>query len=354
MKDSTTLETLGWTDHEQQHLAQYPQDLIPARISRIDRGMITTLDAQQERRALTRRTTPPLAVGDWILLKEQPTGDPVVEALLPRRSLIERAAVGNATQQQLIASNVDTLFIVTSMNSEFSASRMERYLIAAWQAGTSPIIVMTKADLAADPEDYLRRAERIAQGVPIIAIAAHEPDAMAPLQPHLKPQKTCALVGSSGVGKSTLINKLFNKGYAIQPTQQTRDSDETGQHTTTSRHLFVLNHDRGLIVDTPGMREFGLWSGQETVSHAFDDVERIAQQCRFRDCTHHEEPGCAIWEAITNGHLMERRFHNYTKLQRELKHQEARQDASSKRQLQQKFKKQSRLYRQNQKQSKKW
>lgn len=350
MKDTLTLKTLGWTEHEQQHLEAHPQHLIPARISRIDRGMITTLSTQHERRAILRRTTPPLAVGDWVLLQEQPTGDPVVEALLPRRSLIDRAAVGNATQQQLIAANVDTLFIVTSMNSEFSPSRLERYLIAAWDAGTSPVIIMTKADLAADPDEYLRRAQRVAQGVPIIAIAAHAPGAMDALNPYLLPQKTCALIGSSGVGKSTLINKLFNTGFTIQPTQQTRDSDETGKHTTTSRHLFVLNHDRGLIIDTPGMRELSLWSGQGTVSHAFDDIERLAQQCRFRDCTHHEEPGCAIWEAIEQGQLMERRFNNYNKLQRELKYQETRQDEAARRQ---EYRQRGRLYREVQKHSKK-
>lgn len=332
-----TLETLGFGQAEQAQLQDAPLTSTqhPARISRVDRGQAEALTTAGDRVVRLSINQAPVAVGDWVIVSGDLEGaEPLkLERALTRRGALTRAAAGTSTKQQLIASNIDTLFIVTSMNSDFSPSRLERYLLAAWQAGANPVIVLSKADLTNAPEHYIEQAQQIGMGVPIITTSVVDGALGAkPLYPHLGPGKTCALVGSSGVGKTSLINALRGPNKLELPTSHIRSNDETGRHTTTWRSLIVLDEDRGLILDTPGMRELSLWASEDTLAEAFEDVEELAQRCRFRDCQHHDEPGCAVQEALSTGQLKPRRLASYQKLQRELHYQEIRQDEAARRQ----------------------
>ncbi|WP_253701508.1 ribosome small subunit-dependent GTPase A [Bacillus sp. FJAT-27445] len=273
--------------------------------------------------AASRREDFP-AVGDWVILssrKEEGTG--TIHSILPRFSKFSRKAAGNTAEEQIIAANVETVFLVNSLNDDLNLRRIERYLLLAWESGANPVIILSKADLCEDVEEKVAAVESVALGVPVIPVSAEMNEGLEKLKPYLGEGKTVALLGSSGVGKSTLTNTLL--GENKQAVKEIREDDDKGRHTTTHREL-VLLPGGAVLIDTPGMRELQLWESQDGLAGAFSDIEELSAACRFRDCRHTDEPGCAVREAISNGDLPEERLSSYNKLQRELAYIERKAD----------------------------
>lgn len=268
------------------------------------------------------------AVGDWVVLDQMPGEEKgIIHEVLPRSSQFSRKMAGLTTEIQLIAVNVDFVFLVMSLNHDFNVRRLERYLLAAWDSGATPVVVLTKKDTCEDLEYYIKEVEAIAFGVDIFAVSSVTGEGIDLLGNLLAAHKTGALLGSSGVGKSSLINAL--SGVEVMAVNDIRTDDSKGRHTTTHRELTLLPQG-GLLIDTPGMREFQLWDTSEGVSASFQDIEDLALACRFRDCQHVKEPGCAIQEAIYNGTLKRERYKSYVKLMRELAHIDRKNDAIAK------------------------
>ena len=255
------------------------------------------------------------AVGDWVVIQmSADTGSALIEAVLPRKSQFSRQAAGTRTVAQIVAANIDTLLLVSGLDQDFNLRRIERYLVMAWESGANPVIVLNKADLCEDLDQIVEAVEDVAFGVPIISLSALQQHNLEAIAPYLQPGHTIALLGSSGVGKSTLTNQLM--GANIQTTQTVRDDDSKGRHTTTSRTMLRLPSG-SLLIDTPGMRELQLWLAEDSLDETFADIETLAQQCRFRDCHHRTEPGCAIQAALASGELSPKRLGSYQKLQKE-------------------------------------
>lgn len=253
---------------------------------------------------------PAMTVGDWVLLDAELR----FQRLLERASLFARKAAGTGKETQLIAANVDTLFIVSSLNQDFNLNRLERYLVLARAAGVQAVIVLTKADLCADAQPQVSQASALGQGVLAVAVNARDSHIVAQLAPWCGSGQTIALMGSSGVGKSTLVNTLL--GAQVQATQGIRDDDAKGRHTTTQRSLHRLAGG-GLLLDTPGMRELQLVAGAQGIEDTFAEITALAGRCRFADCRHEHEPGCAVRQAVAAGLIDERRLVNFNKLLRE-------------------------------------
>lgn len=255
------------------------------------------------------------AVGDFVLMDRDTdqNGDAVIQRVLPRRSVFIRKAAGSACAEQVVAANIDTVFICMSLNNDFNLRRMERYLSIGWNSGATPVVVLTKADLCADVQARVREAESAAMGADVLVVTALEADGYDVVRRYIAPGQTVALIGSSGVGKSTLINRLLGEEKLI--TNGLRDDDK-GRHTTTHRELLLLP-DGGMVIDTPGMRELGMWDAEEGIDKTFSDVEALLARCRFHDCSHTNEPGCAVRAALEGGELTAERWLSYQKLRQE-------------------------------------
>lgn len=279
------------------------------------------------------------AVGDWVVLQPRlEERKATIHALVPRRTKFSRKTAGFTTEEQIVAANVDYVFLVTALNNDFNLRRIERYLIMAWESGAQPIILLSKADLCQDVDDKLTEVESIAFGVPVHVLSSYTQEGIDEVQAYLAPGVTVALLGSSGVGKSTLINCLY--GAEIQKVNDIRAGDDRGKHTTTHREL-VLLPEGGILIDTPGMRELQLWESEQGLSEIFQDIEELAASCYFTDCRHRSEPQCAVQEAIAAGRLPAERYTNYLKMQRELQFIERKANAMAKLQEKKSMKKRS-------------
>ncbi|MET1250292.1 ribosome small subunit-dependent GTPase A [Sporolactobacillus sp. STCC-11] len=257
------------------------------------------------------------AVGDWVIIRERPSEHKAtIDCLLPRFSKFSRHAAGGATVEQIVAANIDTVFLVMALNHDFNIRRLERYLTMAWESGANPVVLLSKMDLCSDLKTKIAEVEAIAFGVPIISVSALHDDGKDQFADYLGLGKTAVFLGSSGAGKSTLTNWLCGKD--IQLVNTVRADDDRGRHTTTNRELIILPNG-GVLIDTPGMRELQLWTAsEESLDHSFSDIETLAAACRFRNCTHHNEPECAVQAALQDGRLTQERYTSYLKLQREL------------------------------------
>ncbi len=258
--------------------------------------------------------------GDWVAVSAKAgEGTAMIHAVLPRRTAFVRRAADSVQTLQLIAANIDVAFVVTSMNADLNPRRLERFLAAAWQSGARPVVVLTKADLCERPEEQAADIATLAAGCPVVIVSARHGLGLGALMDHILPGETCVLIGSSGVGKSTLVNALL--GEQRMATQDIRAADARGRHTTSHRQL-VLLPGGGLILDTPGIREVGLIDADVGLGTFFDDIEQLARDCRFRDCRHETEPGCAIHGALDGGLLNPDRWAHFEKLSKELAAQE--------------------------------
>ncbi len=339
-----SLSDLGWNDRFQ---AQFDtletSPLLPARVASefrggyqlfAENGVVLAQLAGKLRYEAGQRDDLPV-VGDWVAFAPFGENEGLIHAVLPRRSSFTRKAAGVAHVAQIVAANLDLVFLVMALNQDFNLRRLERYLVLAWESGAEPVVLLTKADLAEDLDSQVREATTLAGFAPVLVTSSLTGEGIDPVRDMIAPGRTAGLLGSSGAGKSSLINRML--GGDLLATGGIREADGRGRHTTTRRELHALPGG-GLILDTPGMRELGLWDGASGLKATFSDVEALAEACRFQDCAHASEPGCAVQAALDEGMLTPERLDSYRKLLREQAHHARRQDARLQRDRQQEIK----------------
>jgi ribosome biogenesis GTPase len=357
----TRLQELGWDGawearfREEAGGEEAAQGWLPGRVSAESHGLYRVLVEDGEflaqvagrvrHGAAGRRGIP--AVGDWVAVAlRRAQGRASIVRLLPRRTALVRKVAGRAMEVQILAANLDTVFVVTSLNRELNLRRIERYLALAWESGAEPVVLLTKADLCPEPAVVVAEVELRAPGVSVHALSAVAGEGLQAVRGHLRSGRSAAFIGSSGVGKTTLLNALL--GAERLAVGAIRGTDDRGRHTTTARQLVVLPGG-GVVVDTPGMREIQLWESDSGLAQAFGDLTALAAGCRFRDCRHRGEPGCAVEAALAAGALPQERLENHRKMEAELKFQAARTDEQVRREEKQRVKAlckaQKRLYR---------
>jgi ribosome biogenesis GTPase len=326
------LDTLGWTETLAEAFAPFAADgVVPGRVTLEHNHVLRVATSQGEvlaelsgrlrHEAESRAALP--AVGDWVVVRLDDGGRCQIRAVLPRRGCFTRKVSGHLTEAQVVAANIDTVFLVSGLDGDLNPRRIERYLLLARQSGAQPVIVLNKADVADDLDDIVPLISALGPGVPVLVISAADGRGFDALAPYLRPGQTVALLGSSGVGKSSIVNRLY--GERILATRSVRESDSRGRHTSVHRQLIQLP-DGALVIDTPGMRELQLWDLNDGVQDAFDDVRAFESECRFRDCRHQREPGCAVKAAVENGILAPDRYESFVKLDDERRDLEQRQD----------------------------
>lgn len=334
------LTQLGWNSFFENHYKkQQPRDCacVPGRVSSQSKGIFRIVTETGESLArmsgrMRHRLEPTAgglpAVGDWVIVHSVRSSNTpdlgLIERILPRKTILLRRDAGRAVREQVLAANFELVFVVTSLNQEWSARRLERYLSLAWESGASPVVLLTKVDLLPDGgEQVMLEIQMVAPGVPVHAISVFSGRGLPTVSSLIGQGQTAVFIGSSGVGKSTLINAL--SGSNIQPVGEIRCWDDRGRHTTTSRDLFLLPSG-GLVIDTPGLRKLGMWQSESGTKRVFSDIGGLSTNCRFRDCTHTTEPGCAVLAAEDEGTISPDRVANYRKLQEELNYLKTKTD----------------------------
>jgi ribosome biogenesis GTPase len=323
---STSLSDLGWNDFFEKYFQPYQNSgLIPARVSCEHKNLYSVLCTHGEtvarvagsyRYTASSRTEYP-RVGDWVAVSMQDITDPaIIHNLLPRKTWLSRKVAWTRTEEQILAANIDIAFLISGMDGEFNIQRIERYLTMCYNRDLRSVIILNKQDLCEDIENRVQEIESIAFDIPVHAISALTSANINQLRQYLTAGKTAVCLGSSGVGKSTIINRLLGKERL--PIGDISESTGKGKHITVQRELIPLSSG-GLLIDTPGLRELQLWGDEGDVNDAFHDIEQLSRHCRFRDCRHRKEPGCAVKNAIQDGRLDIARYRNYLKLQRELR-----------------------------------
>jgi len=329
------LHDLGWDDRWAAAFAPFARDgLVPARVAiefnyiyrlYAESGELQAQHAGRLRHEAVRKEQLS-AVGDWVAIR--PTAGEAtatIEAVLPRRSRFSRKVAGEITEEQVVASNIDTVFLVMGLDGDYNPRRLERYLLLAHESGAKPVVILNKADVAQHLSDDLDEIRGLAAGMPVHAVSARARTGVEVIDSYLGPGRTGALLGSSGVGKSTLVNALM--GEEMLKTREVRARDSRGRHTTRHRHLIVLPHRRGLLVDTPGMRELQLWTQSDAALDTFDDIVELGRGCHFTNCRHQGEPRCAVAQAVEEGQLDASRLEGYLKLQHEVQALNERKNA---------------------------
>ncbi len=328
---------LGWDQTFQAHLdSLHPKDCLPARVIGVRKNSFTISQGGEPRLATAAGKLhfdpdgPFPVTGDWVIV-----ADTVIQAVLLRKNALVRGAAGSRgkqgetpNQKQVIATNLDTVFVVCGLDRDYNLRRIERYVTLVYNCGLSPAIILTKADLHAHPETVAGDVEGIAFGVPVHLVSAKESTGLLELEHYLSAGRTITMIGSSGAGKSTLLNRLY--GAPVQTTGVVSSSDGKGKHTTTTRDLIMMPQG-GMVIDNPGIREIALWEGAHGTTQAFPDIEHFARECRFSDCTHLHEPGCRVQKAVINGEIEPDRLASYHKLKRELFYLAERQQKSAER-----------------------
>ena len=329
------LRRIGWRGCFQNQLASYADSgLLPARVAGVSKNSFRLNDGESEWLATAAGKLKheagglyPVA-GDWVL-----AADAVIYKVLARENALSRGASGarhkkdpHSQREQVIAANLDAVFIVCGLDRDFNPRRIERYLTLVYNCGLNPVIVLTKADLHREPERFMDEAEAVAFGVPVRLVSAEDDSGLAEMEPYLAPGKTVTLVGSSGAGKSTLVNRLC--GQEVQLTRSVSELLGKGRHTTTSRDL-ILTRQGGMVIDNPGIREIAFWDVDRGMDAAFPEIEKLALQCRFADCGHTHEPGCRVLEALESGEISRDRLENYWKMKREMDYLAQRREKSA-------------------------
>jgi ribosome biogenesis GTPase len=315
-----TLSNLGWSEHFAAAFEPYREKgLVPGRVV-LEHNHILAGKLRHE--AASRQELP--AVGDWVALRVEPSGERAsIQAVLPRLSACSRKVAGEETLEQVVAANIDAIFLVSALDHDFNTRRIERYVVLARRSGAQPVIILNKIDRSPDVDAAIAEAQAVAPDVPILPVCTKDGRGFDQLAPYLQTGKTVALLGPSGVGKSSIINRLI--GTELLKTADVRASDSRGRHTSVHRQLVELPSG-GLLIDTPGMRELQLFDMAGAVDETFPDIDALGQNCRFRDCRHHQEPGCAVKRAVDDGTLDAARYGNFLKLQEEHESFARRQD----------------------------
>jgi ribosome biogenesis GTPase len=315
------LKDYGWNSYfDQEWMQRRKEGMFPGRVT-ADYGQMLRVATEQgeilvNRPVLKQSEEMQIVVGDWVALEKLDGASYIgIRFVLNRKTKFSRRDPGPEPREQIAASNVDTVFLMQSLNRDFNMRRLERYLIAAWESGAMPVVVLTKADCCEDVAKKAAEAQKTAPGVEVHAISCYTGEGIQDIRKYFIPGKTVAFLGSSGVGKSTLVNTLA--GEELLETRPVRERDSRGRHTTTHRELILLP-EGGLILDTPGMRTITLWEADTGMDVMFGDIEDLTKQCRFYDCRHRSEPGCAVLAALKNGALDQKRWESWKKLQKEL------------------------------------